>query len=208
MIEVEQRSNEWFALRLGKVTASRVADLMAKTKTGYSATRENYMAQLVVERISNSQAESFTNAAMQWGTDQEPYARAEYEATQGAMVEECGFVSHPTIEMAGASPDGLVGDDGLIEIKCPNTATMIDVLLTGVVASKYNTQMQFQMACTGRQWCDYVVFDPRMPAKAQMFIKRVARDEAFIAEMEAEVTKFLGEVAEKVAKIQSIIESK
>jgi putative phage-type endonuclease len=208
MIEVEQRSNEWFALRLGKVTASRVADLMAKTKTGYSATRENYMAQLVVERISNSQAESFTNAAMQWGTDQEPYARAEYEATQGAMVEECGFVSHPTIEMAGASPDGLVGDDGLIEIKCPNTATMIDVLLTGVVASKYNTQMQFQMACTGRQWCDYVVFDPRMPAKAQMFIKRVARDEAFIAEMEAEVTKFLSEVAEKVAKIQSIIESK
>jgi putative phage-type endonuclease len=208
MIEVEQRSNEWFALRLGKVTASRVADLMAKTKTGYSATRENYMAQLVVERISNSQAESFTNAAMQWGTDQEPYARAEYEATQGAMVEECGFVSHPTIEMAGASPDGLIGDDGLIEIKCPNTATMIDVLLTGVVASKYNTQMQFQMACTGRQWCDYVVFDPRMPAKAQMFIKRVARDEAFIAEMEAEVTKFLSEVAEKVAKIQSIIESK
>ena len=208
MIEVEQRSNEWFALRLGKVTASRVADLMAKTKTGYSATRENYMAQLVVERISNSQAESFTNAAMQWGTDQEPYARAEYEATQGAMVEECGFVSHPTIEMAGASPDGLVGDDGLIEIKCPNTATMIDVLLTGTVASKYNTQMQFQMACTGRQWCDYVVFDPRMPAKAQMFIKRVARDEAFIAEMEAEVTKFLSEVAEKVAKIQSIIESK
>ena len=208
MIEVEQRSNEWFALRLGKVTASRVADLMAKTKTGYSATRENYMAQLVVERISNSQAESFTNAAMQWGTDQEPYARAEYEATQGAMVEECGFVSHPTIEMAGASPDGLVGDDGLIEIKCPNTATMIDVLLTGTVASKYNIQMQFQMACTGRQWCDYVVFDPRMPAKAQMFIKRVARDEAFIAEMEAEVTKFLGEVAEKVAKIQSIIESK
>jgi putative phage-type endonuclease len=208
MIEVEQRSNEWFALRLGKVTASRVADLMAKTKTGYSATRENYMAQLVVERISNSQAESFTNAAMQWGTDQEPYARAEYEATQGAMVEECGFVSHPTIEMAGASPDGLIGDEGLIEIKCPNTATMIDVLLTGVVASKYNTQMQFQMACTGRQWCDYVVFDPRMPAKAQMFIKRVARDEAFIAEMEAEVTKFLSEVAEKVAKIQSIIESK
>ena len=124
------------------------------------------------------------------------------------MVEECGFVSHPTIEMAGASPDGLIGDDGLIEIKCPNTATMIDVLLTGVVASKYNTQMQFQMACTGRQWCDYVVFDPRMPAKAQMFIKRVARDEAFIAEMEAEVTKFLSEVAEKVAKIQSIIESK
>jgi hypothetical protein len=110
--------------------------------------------------------------------------------------------------MAGASPDGLVGDDGLIEIKCPNTATMIDVLLTGNVASKYYTQMQFQMACTGRQWCDYVVFDPRMPAKAQMFIKRVARDEAFIAEMEAEVTKFLSEVAEKVAKIQSIIESK
>ena len=208
MIEVEQRSNEWFALRLGKVTASRVADLMAKTKTGYSATRENYMAQLVVERISNSQAESFTNAAMQWGTDQEPYARAEYEATQGVMVEEVGFVPHPTIEWAGASPDGLVGDDGCVEIKCPNTATMIETLLSQKVPGKYITQMQFQMACTGRKWCDYVSFDPRMPAKAQMFVRRVDRDDEYIAEIEAEIVKFLAEVDSQVQKLNAIIESK
>jgi len=126
----EQRTDEWFAQRLGKVTASRVADVMAKTKTGYSASRENYMAQLVVERLTQTKAESFTNAAMQWGTDQEPFARAAYEAAQGVMVEEVGFMSHPDIEMAGASPDGLVGDDGLLEIKCPNTATHIETLLS------------------------------------------------------------------------------
>ena len=208
MSDVEQGTPEWFKQRCGKATASRISDIVAKTKTGYSTSRANYMAQLVVERMTNQVAESYTNAAMEWGIEQEVYARAAYESKSGNMVDQVGAIDHPRITLSAASPDGLVGDDGLIEIKCPNTATMIDVLLTGTVASKYNTQMQFQMACTGRQWCDYVVFDPRMPAKAQMFIKRVARDEAFIAEMEAEVTKFLGEVAEKVAKIQSIIESK
>ena len=156
MAEIEQRTDEWFAARLGKVTASRVADVMAKTKTGYSASRDNYMAQLVVERITGERAESFTNAAMQWGTDQEPFARAAYEAAKDVMVEEEGFVPHPTIQMAGASPDGLVNDDGLVEIKCPNTATQIETLLTGAIPSKYVAQMQFQMACTGRAWCDFV----------------------------------------------------
>ena len=137
----EQRTTEWFQARLGKVTASRVADVIAKTKTGYSASRENYMAQLVVERLTNTQAESFTNAAMQWGTDQEPFARAAYELKMGVMVDETGLVDHPTIPMAGASPDGLVGEDGLVEIKCPNTATHIDTLLTQTVPAKYNTQM-------------------------------------------------------------------
>jgi len=201
----EQRTEEWFKARLGKVTASRVADVIAKTKTGYSASRENYMAQLVVERLTNTQAESFTNAAMQWGTDQEPFARAAYEVQQNVLVDETGLVDHPTIEMAGASPDGLVGEDGLVEIKCPNTATHIDTLLTQTVPAKYITQMQFQMACTGRQWCDFVSFDPRMPQKAQIFIKRVPRDDAFIKEIESEIKKFLAEVSAKVDQLNKLI---
>jgi len=207
-MEVEQRTEEWFAARLGKVTASRVADLVGKTKTGYSATRDNYMAQLVVERLTQTKAESYTNAAMQWGTDQEPFARAAYEAAQGVMVEEVGFVRHPTIEWAGASPDGLVGDDGLVEIKSPNTATMIETLLSQKVPGKYFAQMQFQMACTGRKWTDYVVFDPRMPEKAQLFVKRVDRDDTYIAEIEAEIVKFLAEVKSQVQQLNAIIESK
>jgi len=206
--EIVQGTTDWFAIRLGKVTASRVADVIAKTKTGYSTSRENYMAQLVVERLTQTKAESYTNAAMQWGTDQEPFARAAYEAAQGVMVEEVGFVPHPTIEWAGASPDGLVGDDGLVEIKCPNTAQMIEALLTGKVPTKYFTQMQFQMACTGTKFCDYVVFDPRMPAKAQLFVTRVNRDDAYIAEIEAEIVKFLAEVQSQVQQLNQIIESK
>ena len=205
MNEIEQRTEEWFAARLGKVTASRVVDVMAKTKTGYSASRDNYMAQLVVERITGEKAESFTNAAMQWGTDQEPFARAAYEAATGVLVDELGFVPHPTIEGAGASPDGLVGDDGLVEIKCPNTATQIETLLTGAIPSKYVAQMQFQMACTGRAWCDFVSFDPRMPAKAQMFVKRLNRDDEYIANMEGEIQKFLAELDAKVQQLQKII---
>jgi putative phage-type endonuclease len=205
---MEQKTDEWFTARLGKVTASRVADVMAKTKTGYSASRENYMAQLVVERLTQTKAESFTNAAMQWGTDQEPFARAAYEAAQGVMVEEVGFMSHPDIEMAGASPDGLVGDDGMVEIKCPNTAGMIEALLTQKVPAKYFAQMQMQIACAGRQWCDYVVFDPRMPVKAQLFVKRVPRDDVFIKEMETEIVKFLSEVDAQVQQLNQIIESK
>ena len=208
--EIIQGTTDWFAIRLGKVTASRVADVIAKTKTGYSTSRENYMAQLVVERLTQTKAESYTNAAMQWGTDQEPFARAAYEAAQGVMVEEVGFVPHPTIEWAGASPDGLVGGEGegLVEIKCPNTATMIEALLTGKVPTKYFTQMQFQMACTGTKFCDYVVFDPRMPAKAQLFVTRVNRDDAYIAEIEAEIIKFLAEVKSQVQQLNEIIESK
>lgn len=203
---IEQGTDAWFAARIGKVTASRVADLMAKTKSGYSTSRDNYMAQLVCENITKTKAEGFTNAAMEWGTEQEPFARAAYEAKTGEMVEEVGFVPHPKIEWAGASPDGLVGLFGLVEIKCPNTATMIDTLLTGKVPSKYNTQMQFQMACTERDWCDYVVFDPRMPAKAQLFIKRVERDNVFIKEMEAEIVNFLAEVNVQIQQLNAIIE--
>ena len=201
---MEQRTEDWFAARLGKVTASRVADILAKTKSGYSASRDNYMAQLICERLTNTQAESFTNAAMQWGTEQEPFARAAYEVAKGVLVEEEGFVPHPVITMAGASPDGLIGDDGLVEIKCPNTATHIETLLNQAVPAKYITQMQFQMACTGRKWCDFVSFDPRMPEKTRLFIKRVERDNGFIAEMEKEIIKFLSELGRKVEQLEQL----
>lgn len=201
---MDQRSPEWFAIRSGKVTASRIADLTAKTKSGYAASRANYMAQLVCERLTGLPQESFTNSAMQWGTDQEPIARAEYEALQGVFVDEIGFASHPTIENAGASPDGLVGEDGLIEIKCPNTATHIETLLSGEPDTKYVKQMQWQMACTGRKWCDFVSFDPRMPENLRLFVKEVWRDDQMIAELEKEVREFLAELEEKCNKLKGL----
>ena len=200
---MDQRTEEWFAARLGKVTASRVADLMATTKAGYSASRANYMAELICERLTGQQAERFSNAAMQWGTDVEPQARAAYEFITDASVQEVGLIDHPSIAMFGASPDGLIGADGLIEIKCPNTATHIETLLGEAVPGKYVIQMQVQMACTGRAWCDFVSFDPRLPADLQMWVKRVQRDDAAIQTIEAETVKFLGELDAKVSDLRA-----
>ena len=205
MIEtMDQRSDEWFAIRIGKVTASRVSDVLAKTKSGYSASRDNYMAQLVCERLTGQKAEGFTNASMQWGTETEPLARAAYEALKDVLVDEVGFVPHPTITMAGASPDGLVDQDGLLEIKCPNTATHIDTLLSDSVPTKYFTQMQFQLACTGRKWCDFVSFDNRLPEELQLFVKRVPRDDTYIKLMEAEIVQFIAELDDKINKLMKV----
>ena len=205
MIElIEQGTDEWKMLRCGKVTASRVADIIAKTKSGYSASRDNYMAQLICERLTNSVAESFTNAAMQHGTETEPLARLAYEVNQNVLVDEVAFVLHPTIQMSGASPDGLVGNEGLLEIKAPNTATHIETLLSQTVPGKYNTQMQFQMACTGRSWCDFVSFDNRLPVELQLFVKRVPRDNMYIRLMEEEIIKFLNELDIKIAQLMEI----
>jgi putative phage-type endonuclease len=201
---VEQRTDDWFAARVGKVTASRVADVVAKTKSGYSTSRENYMAQLVCERLTGKPAESFTNSAMQWGTDTEPLARAAYEAHMDVLVDEVGFINHPAIVNSGASPDGLVGFDGLIEIKCPNTATHIDTLLNQAVPKKYADQIFWQMACTNRDWCDFVSYDPRLPPDLQLFIKRIPRDNQYIRLLESEVTEFLQETALKVAKLLNL----
>lgn len=198
MDEIVQGSEEWFAARLGKVTASRVADIIAKTKTGYSTSRTNYAAQLVAERLTGVVQESYTNAAMQWGTDQEPDARVAYEFLTSSNVAEVGFVIHPTITMSGASPDGLVGKDGLVEIKCPNTATHIETLLGAAVPAKYEAQMRWQLACTGRKWCDFVSYDPRLPEDMQIFIQRMDRDDAKIAALEDEVRSFLFEVEQTV----------
>jgi putative phage-type endonuclease len=208
MTEIIQGTPEWFAQRLGKVTASRVADVISKTKSGYSTSRANYLAQLVAERLTGRVAESYSNAAMQHGTDTEPLARMAYEAETGLMVTEVAMIDHPTIPMTGASPDGFVGDQGLVEIKCPNTATHIDTLLADKTQSKYTPQMQWQMACTGKKWCDFVSFDPRLPEDMQLFVARVERDDAYIAELEAEIQTFLSEVETTVQRLIDLKRSK
>lgn len=200
---VEQRTDEWFRARVGKATASRVADIVARTKGGYSASRANYAAQLICERLTGERVETFTNAAMQWGTDCEPQARAAYSFFRDVEVEEVGFIDHPALILTGASPDGLVGADGMVEIKCPITATHIETLRTETIASKYLDQMQWQMACTGRQWCDFVSFDPRVPEWMQIFVKRVPRDDERIATLEAEVATFIQEVDRAVDELKA-----
>ena len=200
---MEQRSDEWFAARLGRVTASRIADVMARTKSGYGASRANYMAELVCERLTGTKADGYTNAAMQWGTEKEPDAKAAYSFMTDCVIEDAGFIAHPSIAMAGASPDGFLGSDGLIEVKCPNTASHIETLLGETIEGKYLLQMQFQMACTGRAYCDFASFDPRLPAELQLWIKRVPRDNAKIEEIEKEVIAFLTELDGKVATLRS-----
>jgi len=197
-----QRSEEWYQHRTGRVTASRIADIMARTKSGPGAARKNYLADLVAERLTGERREGFTNAAMQWGTDTEPQARAAYEFMTDLTVTEVGFIDHPKLEMAGCSPDGLVSDEGMVEIKCPNTATHLDTLLTGKIDGKYLKQMQFQMACADREWCDFVSFDPRMPAELQLWIYRVERDAEAVAEIEEAVASFLVEVDHTIAQLR------
>jgi len=199
-----QGSPEWLAARCGKVTASRVSDVIAKTKSGWGASRGNYLAELIAERLTGIPAAAFTNAAMQWGTDTEPQARAAYEFFRDSTVVQVGLVPHPTIPMTAASPDGLVGDDGLVEIKCPNTATHIDTLLGQTVPGKYITQIMWQLSCTRRQWCDFVSFDPRMPAHLSLFVKRVFRDGEMIKVLEAEVITFIRELDEKISALNAL----
>jgi putative phage-type endonuclease len=200
---MEQRTTEWHQARLGKVTASRVGDVMAKTRSGYAASRDNYMAQLIVERLTGKPTEGFSNAAMEWGTQTEPEARAAYSAKTGELVEEVGFIDHPTIEGAGASPDGVVGE-GLVEIKCPQTNTMLEWILTRTIPARYLAQMQFQMAVTGAKWCDFAAYDPRLPEHLQLLIICVERDDTRIAEIEAEISMFLGELEDKVNKLNEV----
>lgn len=201
--DIIQGSDEWLKIRCGKVTASRVADVIAKTKTGWGASRGNYMAELITERLTGIPAPSFINDAMRWGTEKEPEARTAYEFRFNCDVTQIGFSHHPKINMAGASPDGLVGDGGLIEIKAPNTSTHIETLIAKKAPAKYITQMQWQLACTGREWVDFVSYDPRLPEAMQLFVHRVERDDKMIDELEQMVADFLGEVDQKVAFLLS-----
>jgi putative phage-type endonuclease len=204
-VSADQGTPEWLMERCGKVTASRMADVMATIKTGEAASRANYRAELVAQRLTGQLEAGFTNAAMQWGTEQEPFARASYEIMRGVFVEEVGFVPHPQIMMAGASPDGLVGSDGMVEIKCPNTATHIAFLLDGKIPQKYQLQMAWQMACCGRQWVDYASFDPRMPEYLRLKVVRYAATEAGIPAIEAAVRQFIAEVDSTVAALENLL---
>lgn len=200
---MDQLSPEWFAARCGHVTASRISDVMAKTQKGYGASRNGYMAELIAERLTGTPYERYQNGSMQWGVEKEPEARSLYELSYDATVERVGFVKHPTLTFAGASPDGLVGPDGLLEIKCPNTSTHIETLMTSTIDSRYMLQMYWQMACTGRKWCDFFSYDPRMPAHMQTFCRRVPRDDSQIEWIEREVKAFLRELAERVLVLQT-----
>ena len=205
IVNVEQGTDEWKAARAGKVTASRINDILAKVKTGEAADRRNYRAQIVAEIMTGvPQETSFYSAEMKWGNEQEPYARAAYEMRKNVLVDQVGMVLHPTIERCAASPDGLVGDDGLVEIKCPLPANHIDYLLGGVAPAKYQNQMLWQMACTERQWCDFVSFDPRMPEEFQLFVVRFRRDEERIKAMEAEVEEFLLSAMQVIDKLRGL----
>ncbi|MGE0533183.1 MAG: lambda exonuclease family protein [Hyphomonadaceae bacterium] len=199
---IEQGTPEWRAQRCGKVTASRIADMLARTKTGWGASRANYAAQLICERLTGAPADGYASDAMRFGAENEPLARAAYEFRTDRTVELCGFVDHPRIAMSGASPDGLVGADGLIEIKVPNTATHIETLLSGAVPEKYIMQMMWQIACTGRAWCDYVSFDPRLPEEMRLFIRRIERDDTLCARLEKETELFLAEIDDKIKTLR------
>jgi putative phage-type endonuclease len=201
---IEQRTTEWFAQRCGHLTASRIADMMARTQKGWGASRANYAAQLIAERLTGVAESGFTSAAMQHGIDTEAAARAAYGFMQDVEVVEAPFVLHPRLAWSGASPDGFVGDDGLVEIKCPNTATHIATLRGGEIPDKYIKQMQWQMACTERDWCDFVSFDPRMPVEMQLHIQRVDRDNDLIAEIESAAIGFLTEILATVAELEAI----
>jgi len=199
---IEQGTDAWKQLRRGKVTASRVADVISKTKTGYSTSRDKYMTQLLLERLTGTIAESYTNAAMEHGIENEKYARAAYEQKMGVLVDEIAFVNHPTIEQSGASPDGIVGE-GLVELKCPMSHTHLESILGGI-DDQYKVQVNWQMACTGAKWTDLCSFDPRFPAELQLVIKRFERDDVFIATLEKEVIKFLAELDDKVNKVNAL----
>ncbi len=199
-----QGSDEWKQLRAGKLTASRMADVLATTKSGVSASRKNYMAQLVAERLTGTVGESFTNSAMEWGTLTEPLAREAYELLTVTSVDQVEFVDHPGIEWCGASPDGLVSDDGLVEIKAPNTATHIDYLLGQKPPAKYVPQMALQLACTGRQWVDFVSYDPRLPEEHRLFVVRYTPEPAYMETIDKEARAFLADVAETIERLNGI----
>lgn len=199
-----QGTEEWRQARCGSLGASRVAEAIAKTKTGYGASRANVMADLVVERLTGVPVEGFTSDAMRWGTEWEPFARREYEERNLCPVVEVGLIRHPTIAGTHASPDGLIDDDGLLEIKCPQAQAHIETLLSRSVPSKYETQIQWQLACSGRQWCDFVSYHPKMPEQMSIFVTRLHRDDDRIADLERQVASFLKEVDLKVADLRTL----
>ena len=216
IVPVIQRSPEWHAARAGSLGASQIADALAKTKSGYSTSRQNLIAELVAERLTGTPTARYNNTAMAWGVDNEEQARLAYAFEHDMMIEEVGLIRHPTIKGTHASPDGLVTDTsinpqhgleprlGLVEIKCPFvTAQHLWTLRTGEIKSEYYVQMQWQMACTGRAWCDYVSWDPRLPSELRLYVKRVPRDDDTIETLEVEVKAFLSDLEDLLAELKN-----
>lgn len=203
---LEQHSPEWFQMRQGMATGSMMADVVTKKKRGdgYYAAREDYMIDLAVTRLTGLMPDRYVSKAMEFGTENEPRGRAAYEMHCDVMVEEVGFAFHPHIKWFGSSPDGLVGSEGVLEVKCPNSATHLGYILGNVVPEQYIPQMKSHMLCAERQWCDFVSFDPRMPKHLQLFVRRLDREEKMLMELEMEVEKFLGELDELMAKFGSV----
>ena len=199
--DIKQNTDAWLEIRRGKVTASRVADVMAKTKTGVSASRANYLIELALQRVTGVIEPSFMNDAMQHGKDNEQTARTAFEVAHNVFVDQVAFVDHPTIKDFGCSPDGLIDTDGIVEIKNPNSSTHWATIKANEIPNKYYIQMMAQLSCTGREWNDYVSFDSRFPDRSQLFVKRLHRDDKYIAEMESEIIKFLDEVNSEVELI-------
>jgi putative phage-type endonuclease len=206
-----QGSDAWFEARLGKATASHITDILATVKTGEATTRRNYRMQLVCERLTGRKADTYTNAHMERGNTLEPLARSLYEIKKGVLVSEVGFINHPIIAMAGASPDGLV--DGLIdgvalsiEIKCPTPANHVETILRGTAPSQYFGQMQWQMACLGKSYqaVDFVSYCPDVGEDLELFVVRVPRDNEYIAETEMAVQAFLNEVTETYNQLKEL----
>lgn len=201
---MEQRDSEWYKIRCGQVGASRIYDIMARTKSGPSASRKNYMAELLCARFTGKHPETYESEAMRWGTETEPLARSAYEAITGNMVEEVAWVPHPIIVGAGCSPDGLVESSGLVEIKCPNTATHIETLTSGEIDMKYQYQMAWQIECTQREWCDFVSYDPRLPDNLAIKIIRFVPAPGFIDAIREQVISFIAELDALEAKLKAM----
>ena len=202
-INLEQGSDEWKKARLGHVTASNMAEVMSKAKgIGEAIGRYKYKVKLVAERLTGTSGDSYSNAAMEWGIEQEQFACIEYEAAQNVFVEKTGFWLHPTIAWLGVSPDRLVGDEGLIEVKCPNTTTHLGYLFENKIPADYYKQIQCQLWVTGRKWCDFVSYDPRLPKRNRLLVVRTERDESLIQEMEAQTIQFLGEINQLIIKLE------
>ncbi|QEE11715.1 YqaJ viral recombinase family protein [Bartonella krasnovii] len=202
---MEQRTAEWFQARLGKVTASNVYNVLSKTAKGMPTSKyEDYKIKLMTERLTEEISQSYITPAMQWGIDYEEDPLREYAFIYDTEVTRCGFIQHPTIQMAGASPDGLIGEDGLIEIKCPQSSNHLRFFIDGNIKSEYYAQMQFQMACTGRKWCDFMSYNPNFVGKStglRMKIKRINRDEEQIEQINQAVEIFLAEIDQEMQKI-------
>ena len=200
IVDCAQNSPEWYAVRLGKVTASKLSDVMAG---GAGKMRDGYKLQLVLERATGNRKEGFTSKAMKDGIEREPDAAARYSFTTGIDLAEVGFVLHPTLDFSGASPDRLAGADGVVQFKCPEAATHYAYLKGATLPTAYVQQMQWEMACTKSAWCDFVSFHPDFPISKRLHIRRIKRDPVYIVKAEAAVREFLAEVEAELAELMA-----